>query len=283
MQSNIMIALAKYKFLTTSQMIRLGIAKHKPAISRATQRLMASLNWVNYEGFSFTQSTSERKKMLHRKVEGMFFLTPKGAREVMERLEVEESEIKYPKSKSTMANDKYFHRKFALDCEIEANLCAVDFGYEVTLFDRDFDRTGSNRNGSGSSAKTKIEGDKRDIVPDGNFILENEKEEQRLFTFELHNRRQSKHIVKQLTNHVFACDNGSIGLKYGIPKLHRVLNVFAEERRMKNVLDKINSLEHRKTFEGMEEFFFFKTLDEVKNGLFYNDWLNLEGKRVNVL
>ena len=61
MQSNIMIALAQYKYLTTSQMIRLGIAKHKPAISRATQRLMASLNWVNYEGFSFTQSTSERE------------------------------------------------------------------------------------------------------------------------------------------------------------------------------------------------------------------------------
>lgn len=275
-QESILLHLSKYKFLTTKQMLRLGVASHQPGISKNLGKLRR-LKWV--DGADFTVTQRDKGKVRNRKAESFYFLTKKGASEIIERRELAEHQVKFPKGTSTLFSDKYFHRKYAIDCEVEANLCALEKGYKVVLFDRDFDRTGSNRTSKGVSAKTKIESKDRHIVPDGNFILSNG-QDYKLFTFELHNERNPKEIVKQLVWHTYAVENGSLGVKYKVQKLHRVLNVFVNEGKMKAMLTRLQGM---KEFDEMENFFFFKSLDQVKNGLFYDEWLNLSGQVKNLL
>jgi len=276
-QEKMLRSLARYKFLTISQMLRLGVAKHQPNVSKNLKTLR-DRKLVATQGFSMVQRDDVSQKS--KRVESIFYLTPKGAKEVMERLELPEEKIKFPKQVKTLFSNVYFHRKYAIDCEISANISALEKGYEVTLFDRDFDKVGSNRKGKGAS-KTKIQtkGDNY-IIPDANFILSNQDDE-KLFTLELHNERASRAIATQLTNHTFAVENGSVGLKYGIERLHRVLNVFIEENKMNTVLEKLQKA--KTAFREMEMFFFFKTLENAKIGNFYDNWLNLDGNKVNLL
>lgn len=276
-QEKILRSLARYKFLTTSQMLRLGVSTHQPNLSKS-MKVLKTRKFVETADFSLTQRID--KKVRTRKAESFYFLTKKGATEVQGRLEVSAEVIKYPTGTKTLFSDKYFHRKYAIDCEIEASIAAKEKGYKVALFDRDFDRTGSNRTAKGVHAKTKIESKEgRHIIPDGNAILSNG-DDYKLFTFELHNTRGKKAIINQLIRHADAVENGSLGLKYKIKKLHRVLNVFIEESKMKAVIEGIKSLPE---MEQMDKFFFFKTLEEIKTGHFYDKWLNLKGDKIDLL
>jgi len=287
-QEKILFALARHKFLTTSQFLRLGASSTQSNLSRAFRELKTR-KLLAVEGFA--QPVREGNKHRYKKLESFYYLTKRGAEIVMERLDYEPEKVKYPKGKANFFNLHYWHRKYTIDCEIEAIFWAKSKGYEVQISDREFDKAGSNRNGKGH-AKTKIPcSNSKYIIPDANFVLFNGTDH-KLFTLELHHKKSARVIANQLVNHVYALKNGGVGLHYGINKLHRILNVFIDEPKMKIVMGHLSKMD---VFEEMEQFFIFKHIGQIipdkhqdpknVNNIcnFYDEWVNFKNEIVNVL
>lgn len=287
-QEKILLALARHKFLTTSQFLRLKVSSNQPNLSRAFRELK-SRKLLAFEGFA--QPVREGNKHRFKKLESFYYLTKRGAEVIMELLDSELKDIKYPKGKANFFNLHYWHRKYTIDCEIEAIFWAKTKGYNMKISDREFDKAGSNRSGKGY-AKTKIPcSENKYIIPDANFVLFNGTD-YKLFTLELHHKKSARVIANQLVNHVYALKNGGVGLHYGVKKLHRILNVFIDEPKMKIVMEHLSKMD---AFEGMEQFFIFKHIGQVipdkyqdpKNVSnicnFYNERINFKREKVNAL
>lgn len=274
-QKEVLFSLAQYQYLTTSQFLRLGITTLKQNLSKQVLIPLRDLKLIDCADFAVTQRIDNKVKT--KRVESFYYLTSKGKNLIIKHFHLEESSIKYPKGAAKLFNDKYWHRKYAIDCEIEVNLWAKNNSVNIVQFDRDFDKTSNNKAGTMQSKTKLVTGKRYHIIPDANFHINDGKDW--LFTFELHNKRTVKDISQQLVNHTYAVENGSLGLKYNVPKAHRVLNVFVEENKMVNVIKRISGTKH---FYGMEQFFFFKTLHEI-NDNFFENWMDLEGNKVALL
>jgi len=264
--------------------LRLGASSTPSNLSRAFRELKAR-KLIAWEGF--TQAVRVGSKMNRRKLENFYYLTKRGAEVVEEWLEDSEEEIKYPKGKNAFFSQNYWHRKFTIDCEIEARFWAKSKGFQTKISDRDFDKVGSNRKGKGRAKTSVLCYDGKYITPDANFVLFNGTEH-KLFALELHSTKTARTIANQLAVHIYALKNGGVGLHYGIEKLHRVLNVFVDEPKMKIVMSHLSKMEK---FNGMEKFFVFKHMGQIipmkdqENQVcnFYDNWLNFKGEKTDLL
>lgn len=284
-QEDILFSLARYKFLTTSQFLRLGISTKPSNLSRAFKELKVG-KFVNSEGFS--QQIRVGNRYPRKRLENIYYLTKRGALMVSEWLECNETEIKYPKGRSSYYSQNYWHNRFTIDCEIEARRWAGSKKFELQIADRDFDKVGSNRYGNGKARTTITYGDNQIIKPDANFVLYNG-DEHKLFTLELHNTKSVNDIKKQLVKHIYALKNGGVGLHYSIKKLHRILNVFENESKMRIVMKHLNDSQK---FNGLEQFFVFKSIYQIIGNTksedgkvcnFYDGWLTFKGEKEDLL
>ena len=110
-QTNIMLALARHKFLTTSQLLRLKVTKQRSHLSTQIGKLRDRKRpYVSQIEFGFQPSKG--------RLENFYFLKSKAKKALMESLKMTAEEIKIPIGTSTLFTQDYFHRKFTIDCEI---------------------------------------------------------------------------------------------------------------------------------------------------------------------
>lgn len=259
-QSKVLLNLAQYKFLTTSQMIRLGVATKRSNLSPHLRRLRdGSRPFIARMEFG----THPKQGRL----EDFYYLKPKAKKALIEELQMRPEEIKMPIGTSTLFNNDYFHRKYTIDCEIRTYQTAAQNGNEVVFFERYFDHTGSNRKkGSASRAKTKIDIDKDNyLIADGVFMLEMPDGERELYSLEMYNGKDTKRVHKQLRQYVQALALGSPSIRYNHKtadgsryKGSRVLAVFEHESCMRAVQERVaNDV----AFANMGELFVFEVLE----------------------
>lgn len=270
-QSKILLALAKFKFLSNSQLHRLGIAKE--------------LTWIREK----TREMAEGKKSLigkisfgvHPKVgrlENMFYLTTYGQKVLIEDLGEATEYIKIP-SGTTLFYKDYTHRKNTINFHITLSLWCDSENIEIPLFDTYFDKRG-NENKGGSIAKNKINIDKENyIIPDAVFMLEKENEKS-LFLFEMYDGKDNKRTIQQIEKHIQALILGSPSVKYDMQKAHRIVALFEYESLERAV---IAYFKQQTQYQNIFKFFRFKSLERLGNSDFREGWKGLNGEGINIL
>ncbi len=270
-QAKILLNLAQYKFLTTSQMITLGVATQRSNLAPHLRSLKDGLRpFIDCKEFGFHPQKG--------RLENFYFLKRRGKQALIDGLQLHEEEILLPIGTSTIFTNDYFHRKFTLDCHIAVQTQSEAKDCELIFFERYFDKLGSNRSGGTSRAKTRINmNEERYLIADGVFMLQTTKQKE-LYCLEVCNGRDSKRIHKQTSQYIHALVSGSPSIKYnhtnseGQYRGFRVLNVFEHKSCMDAVIERISK---DIAFANLGKFFYFNTMDAIKK-TFFDDWKGID-------
>ena len=277
-QGNVLEGLARYKFLTLSQMLDLqvGTTRYKylwEQVKSLRDRRKPLVSCHRYE------NPEPRKG----RVEDMYFLTSLGKTALVNELLFSERAIKIPAG-NTPAYKDYFHRKNTIHFQIALDKWADDVGVDVPFFDAYFDMTGNNRTSKDLRAKTKIDfGGEEYFIPDGVFKLNKEKK-QRLFLFEMYNGKDSNRVIEQLHKHAIAMTNRYThhSLGYDPNKSYTIVLMFEFEGIKKAVVEKAKkefSESGKQSFGKVQQYFISKSLDDLKEGNFDRNWTTLFGRK----
>jgi len=270
-QSNVLEALARYKFLTMSQMLALDIGTvHYQYLWKQVASLRdRGKPLVGCHNFKIPQP---RKG----KVESMYYLTKEGKRSLVLDLLIPEEEIKMPLGK-TVAYKDYLHRKFTIDFQIVLDKWATQKEYEVPFFDTYFDKTGNNRVGRNLRAKTRISLSDTDyFIPDGAFKVFKPDGSQKLYLFEMYNGKDSARIVRQMHKHAQAMTFRCTHKKYDLDesKSYKVVLVFQFHSILESVIARV---QNDPAFTYVQKYFIFKSNEDLKNTSF-DEWVTATGE-----
>ena len=274
LQSNILVELARYKFLTVSQMHRLGLGKDISWIRTQAKQLTDS-NAPLIERLIF--SVTPRKG----RVENVFFLTKRGKEALIDGLKMDENAVKMPIGNSTLFYKDYTHRKNTIDFQIAAYQWAQEQERStyIDFFDCYFDKLGNNRTLGNLQAKNKIALDQEDyIIPDGVFMLQTAQRPY-LFLFEMYDGKDTKRVLEQVKKHVRAIAQGTPSEKYNYPFAHRVILVF-EFEALKDAF--IERTKNNIYFSEVSPCFRCKSIEGVERD-FFTGWQNLTGETIDFL
>ena len=258
----ILKAIGRYKFLTYKQMSRLGIDSHRTNLSRTVNQLM-QVRYPLLRKIPHGAGTSAK-----------FYLTRKGKERLMNLYNLDEAGIKFPIGTIVTDTQDKKHRTATIDIQIELDFACEKREIEILLCDRYFDTTGNNRIDKNLASKTAIiyEG-KKTLKADIVFLLLIKKQKE-LYLLELENGKDTKKAVEKCINHGKAILKGSANEKYNIKKGYRTLWVFEHESILVATLER---LQQNSFFDRMNEFFLFKSLEQIKDSDFFEGWRNVAG------
>ena len=143
-QAKILKSLGRYKYLTYSQMKKLGIDKHTPNLSNLVKELKE-------------RRTPYVASIPHRiGTEVKHYLTAKGKDLLVDFYGLEEDIIHYPIGKITTDTQDQKHRTSIISIQIEMELQAQIRGLQVLFCDRYFDKVGNNKVDKNLKSKTAV-------------------------------------------------------------------------------------------------------------------------------
>ncbi len=261
---NILLALAKYKYLTVSQLTNLGIMKDKRNVSKKVKELR-DRGLVKSIAYGFTPKIG--------RVENVNHLSVKGKNILMDDLEMEEDEIRMPIGRSNTFFKDYFHRRSTIDFHINLENWAGQSEVQVLLFDTYFDKLGNNRRSKNLRAKTKVDLPNGYIIPDAVFMIESVKSEKELYLVEVYNGKDTLRTLKQLKKHAEVISIGSVNEKYDFHSGYRVLSVFEHESMMEAVIERMSEDQY---FKNLKAHFLFKSIADLAEGNFMENWFNFQ-------
>ncbi len=260
-QAKILKALGHYKFLTYSQMKRLGIDNHTPNLSNLVKELK-------------DRRTPYVASIPHRiGTEVKHFLTAKGKDLLVDFYGLEEDAIHYPIGKITTDTQDQKHRTSIISIQIEMELQAQADHFSILFCDRYFDTVGNNKVSKNLKSKTAILfDDSKSLKADMVFCLQTSKQKE-LYLLELENGKDTKKAVNKCIQHGKAILRGSANAMYNFERGYRTLWIFESESTM---LSLIKELSGNPFFVQMKEYFLFRSLDAL-DGIFLGTWLNADG------
>lgn len=268
---NILLSLAEYKFLTVSQLTKLGVMNHRRNVSNKTKELR-DRGFINSIVYGFVPK--------YGKIENVNYLTNKGKKVLMEGLGLEEQEIKIPIGRNNHFFKDYYHRKNTIDFQIQLVQSAEEFNYEVLFFDTYFDKLGNNRKSADLRAKTRADLKEGYIIPDAATMIEFSDGTKELFLIEVYMGKDTKRDVNQLKKHVNAIELGTVNEKYNYSKPYRVLSVFEHKSIMESVMSRLSGDEY---FTNMVHHFFFKTIEDIQNRAILREWNNFQQAKSSIV
>lgn len=259
-QTKILTYLARYKFLTSSQLIRFGVSNRRSNLSVMLRLLKESKRaFIGEMQFGFVPSKG--------RLENFYYLKSKGKKAILDGGLLEENEVKIPKGRMVIFTQDYFHRKYTIDCHISCDIAAKKKGLDIPFFDRYFDKVGNNRNDSNLQAKTKVTLAGDYIIADGAFLLVNDKGSI-LYALELYNDTNVKRIIGQIRKHIEGIKNSSLCRNYNLEKGHRLLAVFTHPETKKAVMEKVDE-------SSFGKFLLFNNYEMVIED-FFQGWVDLD-------
>ncbi|KAA3636348.1 MAG: hypothetical protein DWQ02_08385 [Bacteroidetes bacterium] len=269
-QELILLALARFQMLTYDHIKQLYIDKHSSNIHKALRPLRETRRKL----VDAVYIVDAHDNKVGIKKELMFYLTEKGANFLIDELEYPPEKIKRPKGRIDLLTSDSHHRKQMISCVIE--LFASAEKKQILWHDFYFEKNRNRR-------KTRIDLDKGYIEADMFFLLEREKNY--LFGLEYERKPDVKRIVDKIYKYVHAIAQGqptTYLVSQGKMKFQRdmaVLYIFEDQVRMESVIDRLAT---DPIFKKYENYFFFKSYDEVRRGDFFEGWLNVYKQRVSM-
>jgi len=278
-QIKILHALAKYKFLTRKQMIRLGIASKNSNLNSHCMNLVkgdliGEIDAKHY-GIGFVYYMKEKGAFNIRENDDN-----RGGKRVINRV----------KNPPKLQASTLWHRVQCIWCQIELDISASKHNYPIGLYKREIDTQGSMKAGDYSKATT-LYIESKILEPDACFLVND-----KLFAFEFEHQTYTARSFEKLKLHCEALFHKSVGKKYGLKKGeryrgHRVLCVYEKPEVMKNVMKKCLSELNEEYLNG---WFLFKNVHDLLPILdkdfnitqeynYFDNWTNLQGEKVNIL
>lgn len=263
MQTRVLEALARYTYLTASQLHQIGISKSLPVIWRLLRQLTAGKR-------ALVGVIDFPPQLRVEKVERVHFLSRRGATVLAEIHRVDAAEVRFPQAASAYHRD-YWHRRYCIDFHIWLTraLEANSWDIVIAAWDRYFDKVGANRTKDSSRgrlrAKTRLDLGTAGsvgsyIIPDVNFVLQSQREpsKQALFCLEMCNGKNTKRVLRQIEKHTVAMQEGAMADRYGVSQNYRALFLFAEWGLMDAVFSRLReigkeSFEHLLYFGHLEQ------------------------------
>lgn len=235
-ESDILVleSLARYKYLTTSHMVRLGIMTRKENLNRRLkvlrERKRALIKCILFSGSHKYQGR-----------EYVYYLTKYGVQELILQLRYDDQDIKRPIGRSSLFYRDYEHRMRCVDIQISIYQWAENKNVEVLFYDTYYDVTGNHRVAKNMKAKTTIVFDevkKKSIIADGIFLIK-APQKNFLFCVEMHNGKDSQRALDQMKNYKEMLRIGAIDKKYHLGINPRILFIFEYEGIMKATMKKL--------------------------------------------
>jgi len=239
-KTKILLSLARYKFLTISQMVGLEVATQRSNITSNLSRLKEGRHpLIGQINFPFIPH--------HGRCENMYYLKPRAKEILVEELFLDEKSIKVPLGSSVAFTSDYWHRKYTIDSFIQLDKEAKANGEDILFFDYYFDKL--DKATSGTNAKNKIElSNGNYIIPDGVFVKQKE-DKQELWLFELFNDLEISRPYETLLKHREALILGTPSEKYGFTTANKVLFIFTIEKVFNKIYEKYNIDERMNSFK----------------------------------
>lgn len=264
-QVQILQALARYRFLSYSQIIRLGIFNH-------TSNLSITVSGIR-----------ERKRPMVRKIphrrgdETRLYLTKFGM-EVLCKLRPDDytpDNVQYLKRVLYTDNQNAAHRTSAISIQIELDFACHEAGIPLLLCERDIDKLGNRARDNNLISMTAIEYENKKLInPDLVFIIQTSSQKE-LYLLELENGDDHGKSFEKCIKHAKALLKGSANTKYKHTHAgYRTLWVFDNETTMRGTMKRIQASPF---FDNLTDFFLFKPLDQI-NANFWGGWLNANGE-----
>jgi len=279
-QGNILCQLARYKFLTLSQLLQLNVGTTQ---YKYLWKQMASLRdrktpLVSQQRFSMVKRINNAPP---QRIEDWYFLNTAGKRALEEELFFE-GEINIPSRKSNIANKDYFHRRHTIDFRIALDLWAIEKQVSVPFFDCYYDRALNRQQDKKIRAKTRIDFSDNDyFIPDGAFKIIHSQDE-RFCLMEMYQGNDLKRTITQLHKHGLAMTQRYTHKAYKLPsdKSYLVILIFEHQSLMNAVINRIK--EEKEIFGGIAKYFRCKTLNSLSNAHFNIGWKTLLGQELNL-
>lgn len=266
--------LARYKYLTSSQFVKMGVYKKRGYLTNSLKVLIdMKRSLIAKHDFN----------PISGKLESFYYLTKFGKNFLIDELEYTETQIKAPRGLKPIYLKDYYHRKLTIDFHIYLQQWLELNNGRMHFFNYYFDKSGNNRSSDKSkhvSAFNKIQLDKTNsFIPDVNtmFSLDGQRH---LYLFEQHNGKDAKRLFEQLYVHILAISKGIVSEKYNYGKRSHKVAVVCEERSV--IYSVLQRLQKVSGIEQYNNLFIFKTNTELEED-FYNDWTLISGEVVNFL
>ena len=263
----ILEVLAIFKFLSTSQMLTLNIAKYKPNLVRPINDLL----FYNIIG-KLTFWVDPKKW----KLENIYYLSSKWVKFLQDELNYDEDKsIRYPIWTSSMFFRDYFHRLFTIEFHIKLFIYLIQNNWTIKTFDTYFDKIGSNRIDANLKAKTKlIFKDGSYFIPDAICLFEKWNKPY-IITFEIYRGKDTKRVLKQFIKHLNALSEGLPSKVFNKKIGSKVVALFDTKEAMTSV---IKRFKQDSKYINFDKYFIFNYLEDWD--LDMSTWTNCYGNKV---
>ena len=266
----ILEVLAIFKFISTSQLLTLNIAKSKPNLVRPIKDLLFyNIIWKLTFGV-------DPKRW---KLENIYYLKIKWVKFLQEDLWYEENNrtIKYPIWTNSLFFRDYFHRIYTIEFHIQLFIYLVQNNWTINTFDTYFDKIGSNRVDANLKAKTKlIFNDGTYFIPDAICLYEKQNKPH-IFTFEIYRGNDTKRVLKQFNNHLKALNQGLPSKVFNKKIGSKVFVLFDTINAMNSVIQRFST---DSKFRNFDNLFIFNYLDNWYLDMY--NWIDCYNNKVIV-
>lgn len=260
--------LAKYKYLTSSQFVKMKLYKKRAYLTKALKPLLDMKKpLILKRDFN----------VINGKLESFYYLTKYGKEFLINEFYYEDEIIKSPKGLSSFSFKDYHHRKATIDFHIYLNQWLEASNGKADFLHYYFDKVGNNRSENKQQYITSLNrifiNKVQSFIPDINAkLIINEKEY--LILFEQHNGKDAKRLFEQLYIHFLALKEGVVSKKYNMKIRHRIIVVCEEENVKESVIKRLKQVDEIKNFY---QYFLFKTNKELEED-FFSNWTLISGR-----
>ena len=275
MQTKILEALNRYKFLTCTQLKGLKIGNLQ--YIRGTMKHLAEYPTTRKAVVGVIRFPPE---FVIGRVEHVYYLSEYGAYVLADILSIDFEELDYQRVTSVYDRD-YWHRRSCVDFHIWlTHVFDVSTKLELLKVDRYFDKTGANNIAPSKQkprgplrSQTRVDFEDRYIIPDINFVIQaaDAPKARGVYCFEMCNGQNTRRVLTQIRKHMEAMKAGVICKVYDAPqKAHTCLFLFSEDGLMKAVRDRFTELSEIPALvkilnpEDYESNFLFAMIDEAQ-------------------
>ena len=252
-ECTIMESLAKYRFLTTSQLRVLTGGKSLPYVRQLLRSLKKDRQFV--KSFRVTITS-------HVRAEDTFYLTQAGADLINSDKLL--GLVTVPQSGKVQIVRDYHHRKASIDCFIHAHMHLEQHCIHVTEFVTYYDHVGSTKDNTLQSKAQLLLHDGRRVIPDGIFVIEKDSKT-KLLLVEMFcdDSRNLQRVLQSIATHAKVLAQGVASKKYGVQDNAIVLCAFSHEKTLESI---VNRLRENERFASLSPYFFFANLPDIKAG-----------------
>ncbi len=260
-QSNMLELIARFKFLTLSQL--------KPLIAKSTSYMRAQLASLKTKGLIGSYNLEKPIKS-----ESMYYLTEQGKELLLSNAKVFADDIRLVLGVPFFVRD-YSHRKKTIQIHISLYYLLLALGITISDFLCYFDKSGNNRKVGNLEARTKIRLDNGFFIPDCIMLTKSEAKTT-LYLIEVFCDATAARPLEQFyTKHLPAIAQGTPGETYGLAANPFVLSAFESPAIRQKVVQK---LQQDNTFTPFTDLFYFATIEEVQHNA--NDWKDIDGNTI---